>query len=116
VRFFDKGDKKYVVFNSPLEAAMFNANLANPEVSSFLRFFNGVFRNSIIAAPTFSAKQLLMDTQVAMANSGLPPEFATKLPGLVAKEMAALMRGEQTGAHKQLRARGFAARELTSAC
>lgn len=108
VTYVEDGKQKFVEFDSEVQAAMFNSGLASPAVSGVLAFFNNVFRNSIIALPTFSAKQLFVDTQEAMARSGLPPQHAIKIGKYAAEAMARFLKGEESASFKELRSRGLA--------
>lgn len=107
VRYYDKGQPRYTIFDNPIEAAMFQTNVMTPGVSAVIRTFNKWFRNSIVAVPTFAAKQLVVDVQEAIRRGGLPPEYAHKVIANTTKQMASLVRKEETTAYKELRARGL---------
>lgn len=106
--FYEDGKIKYVRFDNPLEAAFFTSGVATPPVSKLNQFFNKIFRESIIAAPTFSIAQLVKDPVDAMVRSGLPPQHAIKIQGYALAEMASLLKGEKTEAFKALQERGLA--------
>jgi len=108
VKYYDDGVEQSVLFERPEIAAFFNSNQTSPKVSALLATFNSLFRKSIIGLPTFSIKQLIVDSQDAIIKSGLPPEFAMRIPKLAASEFLKLRQGKETEAHSALAKRGFA--------
>ena len=108
VTYIENGKQKLVEYDTEVQAAMFNSGLASPAVNKVIGFFNNIFRNSIIALPTFSAKQLFVDTQEAMVRTGLPPQHAIKIGKYTAEAMARFLKGEESVSFKELRSRGLA--------
>lgn len=108
VRYFADGKPQYVLFDDAPIAAFFNSNIASPRQSAIMAGFNAIFRKSIIGMPTFSLKQLIVDSQEAIIKSGLPAKYAIQIPKLATQEFIKLRSGAATEAHKALTKRGFA--------
>jgi hypothetical protein len=105
--YYENGKVNYVRFDDPLQAALFTSGFATPPVSKLLQHFNTLFRNSIVATPTFSAAQLIKDPWDAIKRSGLPPEYALRIEKYALEEMAAMLRGETTATRELLTKRGL---------
>jgi hypothetical protein len=108
VRYYMNGQPEYALFDDPESAVFFNSNMVPPRVSSLLAGFNALFRKSIVGLPTFSVKQLIVDSQEAILKSGLPPRYAMRVPMLAAQQFIRLRKEGTTPEYEALVSRGLA--------
>ena len=107
VSYLEKGNLKYVEFDSAAKAEIFKGNpamayAALPYVNGFVDGFNKIFRTSVINFPLFPAIQLSMDAMSAIYISGLKPKYAFSIPYKAVTETIKTLRGTSE-AHKELK-------------
>jgi len=107
VSYLEKGNLKYVEFDSAAKAEIFKGNpamayAALPYVNGFVDGFNKIFRTSVVNSPLFPAMQLSMDAMSAIYISGLKPKYAFSIPYKAVTETIKTLRGTSE-AHKELK-------------
>lgn len=107
ISYLEKGNLKYVEFDSASKAEIFKGNpamayAALPYVNGFVDGFNKIFRTSVVNSPLFPAMQLSMDAMSAIYISGLKPKYAFSIPYKAVTETIKTLRGTSE-AHKELK-------------